>query len=134
MRGVAISRCATGLAALAVLALLTGCDDQPAQLPAAKPVASFDELVKRDNCLACHLPGNQMQLPTWAEVAARYKGNKNAGTLLRNKILQGGAGAWGNMDMPPYRADLSDAEADVLVRGILAEPAQAQGEAGAAKK
>lgn len=122
-------------AILLSLALLSGCDKQPTQVPAAQPVAiaSFDELIKRDNCMACHQSGNQMQLPTWAEVAAKYKGDKNVAVLLRNKILKGGAGAWGNMDMPPYRADLSDAEADVLVQGILATPFSEQPDTTAKK-
>ncbi|MDP1592691.1 MAG: c-type cytochrome [Gallionella sp.] len=107
-----------------VMLALSACSDEPSpEIAAALPVktATYEELIKRANCLACHQAGNQMGSPTWADVVARYKNNKDAGILLSNKITQGGAGAWGKMDMPPYRADLTDAEIDILVRGILAE-------------
>lgn len=125
MSAVFLTRRVTRVAVLS-LVLLSGCDAPPAPPAVAKPVANYDELMQRNNCLACHQPGNQTKLPDWAEVAARYKGNKDAAALLSNKILQGGAGAWGNMDMPPYRADLSEAEAEVLAQGILATSVPAQ--------
>ncbi|MDO9011512.1 MAG: c-type cytochrome [Gallionella sp.] len=111
---------------MSLFALSACSDEPPPEIAVALPVkdASYEELIRRANCLACHQEGNQMGSPTWADVVARYKGNKDAGTLLRNKIAQGGAGAWGKMDMPPYRADLTDVEIDVLIRGILAEKSE----------
>lgn len=107
--------------ALSLIAL-SGCGDQPPpESGVVQPakVATFDDLVKKANCLACHDDGNQMQLPTWRGVAARYKGNKDAEALLMDKIAHGGSGAWGNMDMPPYHPELSEAERKALVQGIL---------------
>jgi cytochrome c len=60
-----------------------------------------------------------MEVPTWSEVAERYKGNMNAESFLINKISDGGSGSWGNMDMPPYY-ELSKTELKIIVQGILA--------------
>lgn len=101
---------------------LTGCGEklnetQKAQVQAK--ILAADELIFKSNCLACHAQGNQMRLPTWRDVARRYKKVKNAEKQLVIKLAQGGSGAWGNMDMPPYR-ELSEEERIVIVRGILA--------------
>lgn len=118
-----MTRFVISIALLLSLIALSACGDQSAPESAvAQPatVATFDELVKKANCLACHDEGNQMQLPTWRAVAARYKGKNNAEVLLMDKIAHGGSGAWGNMDMPPYHPELNEAERKALVQGILA--------------
>ena len=104
------------------LVAFSGCGEklnetQKSQVQAK--ILAADELILKSNCMACHTQGNQMRLPTWRDVARRYKKVKNAEKLLVNKLAQGGSGAWGNMDMPPYR-ELSEEERIVIVRGILA--------------
>lgn len=106
---------------LLAIGLLSACGDKPASTQSA-PVASAEQLIEKSACLSCHQQGNQMKLPTWTEVAARYKGNKDAENLLVNKIARGGSGSWGKMDMPPYHPDLSEAERHVVVHWILARP------------
>lgn len=111
------------LTLLPVLWLVAACTEQPGTAPAAK---TYEEIVANSGCLSCHQVNNQMKLPTWSQVSARYKGNKEAETLLMNKIARGGSGSWGKMDMPPYHPDLSEEERRVLVRGILATPVASQ--------
>jgi len=107
------------------LVALSGCSDKQSRevaLPsnaASIVVESFNEIIAKSNCLACHQQGNQMGVPTWSEVSERYKGNKNAESFLINKISDGGSGSWGNMDMPPYY-ELSKTELKTIVQGILA--------------
>lgn len=107
------------------LVALSGCSDKQSREVALPPkvvsqeAESFDEIIAKSNCLACHQQGNQMELPTWSEVAERYKGNMNAESFLINKISDGGSGSWGNMDMPPYY-ELSKTELKTIAQGILA--------------
>jgi len=100
---------------------LVACDKPISQEKAATvlPVVTFEQLVKKSHCLACHAPDNQMHLPDWKQVANEYKGNSEGAKKVRERISHGGSGTWGKMDMPPY-PELSEADLDVLVSGILA--------------
>lgn len=103
---------------LSAVILLAGCGEKP--VPVEK-VGTAEEIIDRSACLGCHHDGNTMNVPTWAAVAAKYKGNKDAEAFLLTKIPHGGSGSWGKMEMPPF-ADLSKAEVRVVVQGILATP------------
>jgi len=87
--------------ALLAFGLIAGCGEKQPPPPAEVRIGTYAEIVEKSGCLSCHQTGNQMKLPTWVEIAARYKGNKDAETLLVNKIAHGGSGSWGKMDMPP---------------------------------
>lgn len=103
---------------LFALTLLAGCNEK--QLPKTAPnVGTFDEIVTKASCMACHQAGSPMKFPTWKEIAGKYQDNKDAEIFLTNKIASGGSGSWGKMDMPPY-PELSEAERRVVARGILA--------------
>lgn len=106
------------LAALLVLSLFSGCGEKPQPKTVIK-VGTFDEIVAKASCMACHQAGSQMKFPSWEEVAEKYKENKDAERFLTNKIASGGSGSWEKMDMPPY-PELSEAERRVVARGILA--------------
>ena len=104
---------------MAVIALgLNGCEGSPAQEIEVK-VDSFAQIIEKNSCLACHLPGNQMNLPIWQDVAKKYRNIESAELYLINKIRKGGSGAWGKMDMPPYQ-ELDDPTLKVIAQGILA--------------
>lgn len=57
-------------------------------------------------------------MAAFRDVAARYKGDKDAATKLANKLKKGGAHVWGEMAMPP-NVLVSDAEIKDLVNWIL---------------
>jgi cytochrome c len=100
---------------------LAGCGGKSAQEKEAVAEIkspSFDELMEKYSCLACHLPDNQMKLPSWEDVARRYKGVEAEG-YLAFKIAKGGSGAWGTMDMPPY-PEISKQDLKTMAQGILA--------------
>lgn len=104
------------------LFILSGCGDKQLQengvaLPLKN--ATFDEVIEKSNCMACHLPENHVGAPSWKAVSKRYKGDVSAASFLTHKVAQGGSGSWGKTDMPPYK-ELSEAELKLLVWGILA--------------
>lgn len=100
------------------LSLLAACDQSPPPPPPPK-LATAEEIMEKSGCLSCHQQGNQMQLPTWTDVAARYKENKDAESVLVDKIGKGGAGSWGKMGMPPYHPELSEQERKTIIHKIL---------------
>ena len=59
--------------------------------------------------MACHAKDKKMIGPAFKEIAAKYKGQKDAEAKLAQKIKKGGGGVWGPMPMPPNQ--VTDAEA-----------------------
>lgn len=86
---------------------------------AAAPAMASAELAKTKNCMACHAIDNKIVGPGFKEIAAKYAGQKGMEAKLATKIVQGGAGAWGTMPMPPNA--LSPAEAASLAKWVLAQ-------------
>lgn len=78
----------------------------------------MQSLAKNNNCLGCH--GNEKKLigPGFNEIAAKYKNDKNANTMLVKRVKQGTSGNWGDIAMPP-QTSVSDADAKTLVNWIL---------------
>lgn len=105
------------------LGLLAACDRTPPPQPPPK-LATAEEIMEKSGCLSCHQKGNQMQLPTWDEIASRYKENRDSEAVLVDKIGKGGSGSWGKMGMPPYHPELSEEERKAVIHKILSTPAQ----------
>lgn len=78
------------------------------------------ELAKTKNCLACHSVDNKVVGPAFKEVAAKYKGQKDAEDKLTQKVLKGGSGVWGSIPMPP-NTQVTEAEARTLVKWVLSQ-------------
>ena len=57
-------------------------------------------------------------VPAYVDVAAKYKGDKDAAAKLAKKVKEGGSGVWGPIPMPPNAA-VSDADIKDLVAWIL---------------
>ncbi len=87
-----------------------------AALPAhaADPMA----LAKKYACLSCHAVDHKLVGPSWKDVAAKYRGQKDAEAKLMAKVRHGGSGVWGTIPMPPNPGP-SDAELKELVGYIL---------------
>jgi len=79
-----------------------------------------EELMKKYACVACHAVDNQLVGPAYKKVAEKYRGDKKAEAMLVQKILNGGAGTWGQIPMPPHKGRVTDAEALTMVKHILA--------------
>lgn len=97
------------LAAVSTLALL-----------AAGTASANEELAKKSACTACHAIDKKLVGPAYKEVAAKYKGQKDAEAKLIEKVKKGGQGVWGPVPMPP-NAGVKDEDIKTLVKWVLAQ-------------
>lgn len=89
-----------------------------AGLSAALPVQASEALAKKYACLACHAVDKKVVGPAYKDVAAKYKGNKDAEAMLMEKVRKGGAGVWGQVPMPP-NPSVPEADLKAIVKWIL---------------
>jgi cytochrome c len=78
------------------------------------------DLAQKSGCLACHGVDKKILGPAYKDVAAKYKGNKEAEAKLIAKVKAGGSGVWGPMPMPANSPRVSDADITTLVKWVLA--------------
>ena len=84
---------------------------------AASPAMADEALAKAKGCTACHATGKKLIGPAYADVAKKYKGDKDAQSKMVASILKGSTGKWGPVPMPPNK--VSDDEAKKLAAWIL---------------
>lgn len=77
------------------------------------------DLAKAKNCMGCHAMDKKVLGPAFKDVAAKYKGQKDAEAKMIASITKGSTGAWGPMAMPPN--GVSAGEAQELARWVLAQ-------------
>ncbi len=70
--------------------------------------------------MRCHGMVTKFVGPGFAQVAERYQGDATAAARLREKIMQGSVGTWGNVIMP-RQPQVSAAEASALADWVLAQ-------------
>lgn len=104
-----IDRTAVRLLALIGVALAVGgaqANDLPAQA-----------LMQERKCYVCHADNDALAGPAFVDVAAKFRGNPNAVTLIATFVRRGehGGGPW---HMPPH-PELSADEAAAIARYIL---------------
>lgn len=85
---------------------------------ASNVASASEQLVKDNNCIACHAVDNKLVGPSFKEVAAKYKGDKSAEAKLVAKIQKGGSGSWGQIPMPP-NPQVDENEAKSIVKWIM---------------
>ena len=84
------------------------------------PVLANEQLASKSGCLACHAVDKKIVGPSYKEVAAKYKGDKDAEAKLSEKVKKGGVGVWGQIPMPP-NTQVSDADIHTLVKWVLSQ-------------
>ena len=87
------------------------------------PAMASQELAQKKACMNCHGVDKAILGPSYKDVAAKYKGKKDAQAQLVQKVINGGGGVW-NMPMgpmPAQKGNVSDAEAKQLVAWILSQ-------------
>lgn len=85
---------------------------------AAAPASANLALAQKHACTACHAVDKKIVGPSYAEVAKKYAGQKDATAALAASIKAGGAGKWGPVPMPAQAA-LSDADLGALAAWIV---------------
>lgn len=86
---------------------------------AAKADDAAKALAQKSGCLACHAEDKKLVGPSMKEIGAKYKGQKDAVAKLSEKVKKGGAGAWGQVPMPPH-PHIKDDDIKKLVEWYLA--------------
>jgi len=87
--------------------------------PVVAGAAGAEELLKKYACLACHSADAKVVGPSYKDVAAKYRDQKDADKVLIAKVKNGGSGVWGQISMPP-NAGVPDADLRVMIKWILA--------------
>jgi len=83
------------------------------------PAQASEALAKKHLCTTCHVVNGAKTIgPTYAEVAKKYAGQKDAEAKLADKVKKGGQGVWGQVPMPP-NASVPDADLKALVKWVL---------------
>jgi len=86
----------------------------------ALPASANEELAKKHACFACHATDKKLVGPSYKDVAAKYRNDKQAEAKLVEKVKKGGTGVWGQVPMPPNAA-VPDADIRTLVKWILSQ-------------
>jgi cytochrome c len=89
-------------------------------LLAAGTASANEELAKKSACTACHAVDKKLVGPSYKDVAAKYKGQKDAEAKLFDKVKKGGQGVWGPVPMPANGA-VKDEDIKTLVKWVLAQ-------------
>jgi cytochrome c len=85
---------------------------------ATPPAQATEALARQKNCLNCHAVDRKLVGPAFKDVARRYAGQKDAVPKLAEKVVKGGAGAWGPVAMAA-NPQVSPEEAQRLVEWVL---------------
>jgi len=86
-------------------------------------LAGPDEALTKAGCVACHAQDKKLVGPAFKDIAAKYRGQKEAGTQLADKVRKGGKGVWGPIPMPASGPDkISDADLKAALDWVLALP------------
>lgn len=93
-----------------------------AGLLAATAVPASPEAMGKAGCVACHAQDKKLVGPSFKDIAAKYRGQKEAPAQLAEKVRKGGKGVWGPIPMPPNGAEkISDAELKAALDWVLAQ-------------
>ena len=80
------------------------------------------ELLNKGGCAACHSVDKKLVGPSYKEVAKKHKGQKDAVATVTKRVRDGGAGAYGQIPMPPNAKDkINDADLKALVDWVLSK-------------
>lgn len=92
--------------------------DRTAGVAQAVNVEKGEKLIAQSDCLACHKIEEKLVGPAYVEVAKKYENNDKNIDYLAGKIIEGGAGVWGQVPMTPH-PNISREDAREMSRYIL---------------
>ena len=76
------------------------------------------EIVAQSDCFTCHKIDEKNIGPAWREVANKYAGQDTAVKYLANKIINGGAGVWGQVPMAAHPT-FTQEQAETVAKYVL---------------
>ena len=76
------------------------------------------ELIAKSDCLTCHKVEGRIIGPSYSEVAEKYPVDSATIKMLAEKVIKGGAGNWGEVQMTPH-PQLSENDAKAMVKYVL---------------
>jgi cytochrome c len=85
---------------------------------AGSALAAAMPAVGQQKCGACHAVDHKVVGPAFKDVAAKYKGKKDAAELIAKSIKTGGSFGWKYGAMPPRGLGASDADVDTMSKFI----------------
>jgi len=78
-------------------------------------------LAQKGGCMGCHMVDKKLVGPAYKDVAAKYKGQKDAVAKLMDRVRKGGPGNWGTVPMLASGPDkISDADLKKVIEWVLA--------------
>lgn len=86
----------------------------------AGQAAADQALAQKSGCMACHSVDKKVLGPAYKDVAAKYKGQKDAEAKLVDKVKKGGSGVWGPIPMPANSPQVKDEDIKKIVEWVLA--------------
>ncbi|MGB3467870.1 MAG: PQQ-dependent sugar dehydrogenase [Cyclobacteriaceae bacterium] len=81
-------------------------------------ISKGESLINENDCKSCHKIKEKSIGPSYQAVAQRYANRPDAVTYLSQKVINGGAGNWGEQAMSAH-PELSEADATEIVKYIL---------------
>ena len=117
---------------IAMLGLLAACggggekkeETKKEETPAVTDVTSNQdyqkgvEIVAQSDCFTCHKIDEKNIGPAWREVANKYAGQDTAVKYLASKIINGGAGVWGQVPMAAHPT-FTQEQAETVAKYVL---------------
>lgn len=76
------------------------------------------DLITKSDCLTCHKVAEKLIGPPYQDVAAKYPNNDATIDMLADKIIKGGAGNWGQVQMTAH-PQISKDDAKLMVKYVL---------------
>ncbi len=75
-------------------------------------------LIGQSDCFTCHKVNEKLTGPAYADVAKKYAGSDTAINYLAHKIIEGGSGVWGTLQMIPH-PQISQGDAEKMAKYVL---------------
>jgi cytochrome c len=72
----------------------------------------------KSDCATCHKLDEKLVGPSFRDIANKYPNDDATITMLAGKVINGGAGNWGQVPMTPH-PQLSQDDAKTIVKYIL---------------
>lgn len=81
-------------------------------------IAQGEALINASDCKTCHANENKIVGPAYKDVAAKYEFTKANVSMLAEKVINGGAGNWGDIPMTAH-TDISKGDAEKMAMYVL---------------